>query len=323
MNREGSLTAETQAATSCSNCGAPLTGPYCASCGQKSRIHRSLAAFTGDLAAGLFNFEGKFWCTLPMLAWRPGELTRRYVEGQRHRFISPIGLYLFSVFLMFAALSFSGALSSVEVTDGLDAAARDELTALQRLEEQRAVAIKAGQATAEIDKRIAGHREGLKQMEQLKDGSLPTGLSENGNNPPWLRNALRKFASDPNAVMANVQEATSKYSWMLIPLSVPFVWLLFPFRRNLHLFDHAVFVTYSLSFMMLLILLGSLLVMAGASGPASLLMLVPPVHMYRQLKGAYRLRWWSALARTALLLCFAAVVLSLFSTVVLALGVFG
>ena len=40
-----------------------------------------------------------------MLAWRPGELTRRYIDGERARFVSPIALFLFSVFLMFAVLS--------------------------------------------------------------------------------------------------------------------------------------------------------------------------------------------------------------------------
>ncbi|MCW3796391.1 DUF3667 domain-containing protein [Sphingomonas sp. BN140010] len=321
MNREGSVTTAAST-TTCLNCGAALGGSYCASCGQKALIPRSLAGFAGDLVAGLFNFEGKFWATLPMLAWRPGELTRRYVEGQRSRFISPVALYLFSVFLMFAALSFSGTLSNVKITGDLDSAAREELVALQRLEQDRASTVSQGKPTAELDRKIASQREELKQLQQLKEGRLPTGLSEDGNNPPWLRNALRKVATEPNAVMANVQEATSKYSWALIPLSVPFMWLLFPFRRNVHLFDHAVFVTYSLSFMMLLILAGSLLVMAGAGSFAALLLLVPPVHLYRQLKGAYRLRWWSALIRTFVLLIVASVVLALFGTAMLALGVF-
>ena len=57
----------------CLNCGILLTGPYCSACGQKAHIHRSLRAFAGDFIAGLMNFEGKFWRTLPMLAWRPGE----------------------------------------------------------------------------------------------------------------------------------------------------------------------------------------------------------------------------------------------------------
>ena len=32
---------------------------------------------------GVLHFEGKIWHTLPLLAWRPGELTRRYIDGQR------------------------------------------------------------------------------------------------------------------------------------------------------------------------------------------------------------------------------------------------
>ena len=57
-----------------------------------------------------YNFEGKIWRTLPMLAWRPGEMTRRYIAGERARFISPVALYLFTVFAMFAVLNFTGAL---------------------------------------------------------------------------------------------------------------------------------------------------------------------------------------------------------------------
>ena len=63
------------------------------------------ARFWHDLVHGVLHFEGKIWRTLPLLAWRPGELTRRYVHGERARFVSPIALFLFSVFLMFAVLS--------------------------------------------------------------------------------------------------------------------------------------------------------------------------------------------------------------------------
>src|SRR5678815_5679008 len=83
----------------CLNCGTALTGAYCHACGQKAHVHRSLRAFMGDFLAGVLNFEGKFWHTVPMLAWRPGDLTRRYIAGERARFISPIALYLFTVFL--------------------------------------------------------------------------------------------------------------------------------------------------------------------------------------------------------------------------------
>ena len=39
-----------------------------------------------------------------MLAFHPGALTRRYIAGERARFVSPLALFLFSVFLMFATI---------------------------------------------------------------------------------------------------------------------------------------------------------------------------------------------------------------------------
>ena len=76
----------------CLNCGAALGGDYCSACGQHAHVHRTLSAFFHDLIHGVFHFEGKTWRTLPMLAWRPGELTRRYIEGERASFVSPMAL---------------------------------------------------------------------------------------------------------------------------------------------------------------------------------------------------------------------------------------
>ena len=66
------------------------------------------------------------------------------------------------------------------------------------------------------------------------------------------------------------------------------MWLLFPVQPQHHLYDHTVFVTYSLSFMMMLVILGGILVAAAGPALAGFLFFVPPFHMYRQLKGAYR-----------------------------------
>ena len=45
----------------------------------------------------------------------PGEFTRRYIAGERARFISPVALYLFTVFLMFAVLNLTGALTPLRL----------------------------------------------------------------------------------------------------------------------------------------------------------------------------------------------------------------
>ncbi len=49
-----------------------------------------------------------------------------------------------------------------------------------------------------------------------------------------------------------LEMARSKFSWALIPISVPFIWLLFFWRRDVGLYDHAIFAFHSLSFMTLL-----------------------------------------------------------------------
>ena len=92
----------------CLNCGASLSGPYCAVCGQKAQVHRTLSAIWHDILHSVLHFDGKLWRTLPMLLFKPGELTRRYVLGERAKFVSPMALFLFSIFLMFAVFSFSG-----------------------------------------------------------------------------------------------------------------------------------------------------------------------------------------------------------------------
>ena len=90
---------------SCLNCGAKLVGSHCHACGQPAHVHRSLSAFFHDLLHAVFHFEGKLWRTLPMLAWRPGRLTREYIDGRRASYVSPIAVFLFVVFLMFAVVS--------------------------------------------------------------------------------------------------------------------------------------------------------------------------------------------------------------------------
>ena len=51
--------------------------------------------------------------------------------------------------------------------------------------------------------------------------------------------------------------------------------------------------------------------------------LIPPVHIYKQLRGAYRLSRFSAFWRTMVLLVFIVVILVLFLDVLLVLGALG
>jgi hypothetical protein len=307
----------------CLNCGKRLAGPYCYACGQKAHVHRSVRGFLQDFIQGLFNFEGKIWRTLPMLAWCPGIMTRRYIAGERARFISPVALYLFTVFAMFAVLNLTGELSphgGTSIKTGLKSEIADQQKQVAALELKRKLTVAAGKPVADIDRKIAKRQQDLAETQKVLDGKALVTSDPGDEMPGWLVPFIRNAQQNPDMVSMKVQDAASKYSWLLIPFSVPFMWLLFPFRRRYNTYDHMVFVTYSLSFMMMLVIVGGVLIAAGMTAIASLLFFVPPFHMYRHLKQSYELGRFSAIMRTMALLTFAFIAAALFLATAVAIG---
>ena len=308
----------------CLNCGTRLQGDYCHACGQKGHVHRTLSAFFHDLLHGVFHFEGKIWRTLPMLMWRPGELTRRYIEGQRASFISPIALFLFCAFLMYAAVSLLSGLGELpaQASKGLQEEVQSDRQQIAKLQAERSSAQKAGRPTAAIDRKIADLNDEIRAIEGVRTGNLEQAGVGSSQIPGWIGAGVSKAAKNPELVAYKLKTNAYKFSWMIIPLSVPFVWLLFPFSRRFRLYDHTVFVTYSLCFMSLLVVAGLLFGALRLTGLAGLLWLIPPFHMYRQLKGAYSLGRGGALWRTILLTIFATIVMGLFSAVLVGVGTY-
>ncbi len=79
----------------CLNCGGPLTGPFCARCGQKrATIDLTLAEFLRDTTRELTNWDGKIPNTLRVLFLKPGQLTLDFLEGRRARWLAPLRVYL-------------------------------------------------------------------------------------------------------------------------------------------------------------------------------------------------------------------------------------
>lgn len=90
---------------SCTNCGEQLAGRWCARCGQKQieDTDRRFGHLVGQFAHELFHADGKLPRSLAALLFRPGGLSRAYLDGQRVRHISPIGLFLIINLVYFLA----------------------------------------------------------------------------------------------------------------------------------------------------------------------------------------------------------------------------
>jgi hypothetical protein len=151
-------------------------------------------------------------------------------------------------------------------------------------------------------------------------------LSETGWAP--LDRAIAKAEANPSLLFYKVQTNAYKFSWALIPISLPFLWLLFLHRRRYRqefgAYDHLVFVTYSIAFMSLGAVILALLrpLGLGEAVIGTAITFVPPIHMYRQLRGAYQLSRWSAVWRTFVLVVSSFVSLSLFLVLLVVAGVF-
>lgn len=356
----------------CLNCGAQVNGAYCAACGQRTHLHRSLASLGHDILHGVFHFEGKMWRTIPELFFHPGRLTRRYIDGERAKFVSPMALYLFTVFLMFAVFSFTTSnffdstqdsvagdvveqwkennQSAKERTDDKIEAVREQLkdqdlSSKKRAELERSLSdLQAAQSV--MDALASGNWDALKNLEtnqQAKQAieaakakasaDLKRGTSSSGTvlGIGWpalqkrLEHGAKELKDNPSLAFYKVKVASYKYSWALIPLSVPFLWLLFFWRRDIHLYDHAIFITYSISFMMMFLILLTLAAAFGVSGAiwGTALGIVPPLHLYKQLRYAYGLSRFGAWLRLFLLSIATSIVLTIFFVLLLMIGMIG
>jgi hypothetical protein len=317
----------------CLNCGASVDGHYCAHCGQAAHVHRSFAAIGHDLAHGVLHFEGKIWTTLPELALRPGTLTRRYIHGERAKFVSPFALFLFSAFLMYAIFSLTShhgptdAVQGVKMDKGAQAELRKEqdkadadIRKIKAKLAQPGISAARKEALTENLTDAQAERKGLTLAGDLTDSLVGEGV--NGGIAQTVGKAVSAAAENPEFAYYKLKANAYKFSWSLILISLPFLWLLFPFSRRFKMYDHAIYVTYSIAFMSLLFSLSMLLTAVHVtSGLVTLaLLLFAAWHMYRQFKDAYTLSRTGTLLRLPLLYGFACVSLSLFFTFLVMMG---
>ena len=94
----------------------------------------SAREFLHEFIAHYVALEGKLWKSMALLLFRPGRLTRDYIEGKRVRYIEPLRLYLTFSIIFFAIFKFGG----VSFGDGTPDApfARQEASTAQRERQQ-------------------------------------------------------------------------------------------------------------------------------------------------------------------------------------------
>jgi hypothetical protein len=94
----------------CVTCGASLTTPFCAACGERRATDRaySLREFAHDALEQFLSFDGRAIRTLITLLRRPGELTAAYMRGVRLPYLSPLHCFLVANLIYFVWATLAG-----------------------------------------------------------------------------------------------------------------------------------------------------------------------------------------------------------------------
>lgn len=92
---------------SCENCHLPLSGPFCANCGQEADSKlKYFWVVIMHLLDDIFSFDSRASRTLFPLLTRPAFLTNEYFAGRRVHYVPPLRLYLFISIVFFLTLKF-------------------------------------------------------------------------------------------------------------------------------------------------------------------------------------------------------------------------
>lgn len=216
----------------CLNCDAPLSGPYCARCGQRDvPPYPSVGDLVVDAFWELSGWDGRFASTVKTLVRRPGMLTREFLEGRRARYISPLRLYLMAslvYFLIAAAAANVQADSLVRVISTTPA--------------ERGVTISRPQRVAQAASGALTTKDGLTAEEKAK------ALKDIEQAPSPMRVLLRKAISDPSGFKRARLEAMPRMLFVLLPIFAGIVAL---FYRKRNYPEHLYFAIHVHSFIFL------------------------------------------------------------------------
>lgn len=228
----------------CLNCDAPITGTFCANCGQRAvPPNPTVRELAGDAFSELSGWDGKFAETLRKLLTKPGLLTREWIEGKRVSFIAPIRLYLTMSLIYFLVSS----------------AAPD-------LGKKRADAIGSGGFNFSLD--AEKPKPGSKASRVLKDfnQALATNQAITGPErdsalaaiqkaPAIMRPAMRRGITDPGSFGTAIRRAMPNVFLGLVPV---FALVLALFYRRRRYPEHLFFAIHLATYLFIARTLGNL-----------------------------------------------------------------
>lgn len=293
------------AARKCLNCGQPLAGRYCASCGQEDHpLAVALPRLILDFLSDAFQFDARIWHTLGLMLFHPGRLTSEYLAGRRQRYIPPVRLYLFVSIVFFVILE----LLPTQIVHVRIPSYQLQPTAPRTEARTGTAAANTAPSPGAATNLGGAVKAGLAQAAR---GQSPAVAKHTHGFEAWIMARSRAAQANPAQFRHQFWSSVPKVLFFLIPLFALLLKILYVFRRRYYS-EHLIFALHYHSVVFLNGLLIVLLTFGAHSTPrvpadilrwaAGLLTLWTALYLFPALRTTYTDSWPRVIGRGAALM---------------------
>ena len=154
----------------CLNCNYVVENKFCPNCGQENTetrqsFHYLFTHFIEDLT----HYDGSFWKTIKGLLFKPGYLTKTYLEGKRKKFVPPVKLYIFISFVTFFLPTLLPGPSLIKFNEKKDVEKQEVKTTKEEVNKESEKGLK--EMNDEVEEELSGidlpNRPRIKNLTQL------------------------------------------------------------------------------------------------------------------------------------------------------------
>lgn len=303
----------------CPNCRTELIGEYCSSCGQSAKdMKRPFFALFSDVLNAIVAFDGRLALTLPALMFRPGHVTRAYLDGKRVRYVPPFRLFLLASILFFLTLFSLGDKQSWVHGDDLTVnTARNAISEV----------VVGGRPLGEIE----GYEtifDADGKFDPVAAEDFFTQLSDDGTissdqELSTLATTLERMNGvtlSREEIFASVQKWAPRLSFLLLPFTIISLTILHIWIRRIYIYDHVIVAMHFQTFIYFAATLAILFSSVSIGWAWGIFGVSIPVYLFVLLRKAYDTNWFLNISRIFGLVASTAIAVLLLAIAVSIIG---
>ena len=302
----------------CLNCLTPLQpgGTFCSNCGQKDApVLISTRHLAGDLFSNVFAWDNRFFKSVRQLV-RPASLTIQFFNGRRQEFIPPARLYLFSVILHLAVISYFSTATFFNISDDdrnsgkelvklkdqmnivlalQDSIQQDSVNSAVVQQRYTSLETQFNKLNDTVTFNLFGDKASLSfSLYDLETQPIDSLTGRIQNQSWWMQLFGSQFVKSYRNPKALGSFVVARLSWMMF-LIIPFIGLILAglyFRQKKYYVEHLVFALHYHVAAYMIVSIGIILDYFFASVLANASFLVALVYIFFAIKKYYGQGWF-------------------------------